>query len=152
MFAVEDRELKERKRGESIGSDRLTVNLKGGRKERKSSEMRLLRDYVHPLTHIVRSVHILVTNRPQPSQPISPSVRPSIRQPSIHSASRATYHAFGAKAVCRLSSLPPSLAGSHGPRTHGNEAKEGTNERVCSAYNGALSNSEINRREVTVDR
>ena len=29
MFAVEDRELKERKRGESIGSDRLTVNLKG---------------------------------------------------------------------------------------------------------------------------
>lgn len=130
MFAVEDRELKERKRGESIGSDRLTVNLKGGRKERKSSEMRLLRDYVHPLTHIVRSVHILVTNRPQPSQPISPSVRPYIHPPTLDPLCESSHVPRIRGQGCLSSFVAPSIPRWLARTAHARERGEGRNERT----------------------
>ena len=91
---------------------RLTMILKGGR---GGCRVKCARSFAH----IVR-IYIFLTNQPT-NQPSSQSSIPSVHPPTLHSASRATYHAFGAKAVCRLSSLPPSLARSlaqsHGPRT-----------------------------------
>ena len=72
-----------------------------------------------------RSSH---TSDQSPCPRVCPSIQPSL----LHSASRATYHAFGAKAVC-LSSF---VARSHGPREHenvrgGGERTEGRARRVA---------------------
>ena len=110
-----------------------------------SSEMRSFVRSHCPYLHILDEP----TNQPT-IQPIFHSVRPSANPPLCESSHVPRIRGQGCLSSFVAPSIPRSLARTVARTAHENEASE----RVCSAYNGALSNSEINRREreVTADR